>query len=279
MIAIVYKEISPHIIIMQQHTDYTNNSVALNAVTDDNAFYQFKRNPMFTTILEHVNYNQGIQYINYIKTVCKSYNIDFENLWWNKYIENDILGNPITHNYKEQLGNIRDLNTYDISPTTLRYICFGLQLFNVINSTGKKQISVIEIGGGYGGQCKILSDICLQFNINIRKYTIIDLEHVSKLQNKYLQMLNVDNFVTISNTNCIGLLDNEYDLFISNYALGEFDTEVQNFYIDNVLSKCSKSFITWNTYPINPKLKNINIVEEVPQTGHVEFPNIIITSK
>jgi hypothetical protein len=263
---------------MQQHTNYTNNSVALNAVTNDNAFYQFKRNPMFTTILEHVNYNQGIQYINYIKTLCKSYNIDFENLWWNKYIENDILGNPITHNYKEQLGNIRDLNTYDISPTTLRYICFGLQLFDVINSTGKTCVSIIEVGGGYGGQCKILSDICLQFNINIQKYTIIDLEHVSKLQNKYLHMLNVDNFVTISNTNCIGLLDNEYDLFISNYALGEFKTDVQDFYIDNVLSKCSKSFITWNTYPINPKLKNINIVEEVPQTGHVEFPNIIITN-
>jgi hypothetical protein len=68
-------------------------------------------------------------------------------------------------------------------------------------------------------------------------------------------------------------------LFISNYALGEFVTEIQNFYIDNVLSKCSKSFITWNAYPINPKLKNINIVEEVPQTGHVKFPNIIITNK
>ncbi len=278
MIAIVYKEKSPLIIIMQQHTNYTNNNVALNAVTNDNVFHQFKRNPMFTTILEHVNYNQGIQYIDYIKYLCNSYNIDFEKLWWNKYIENDILGNPITYNYKEQLINIIGLNTYNISPTTLRYICFGLQLFNVINSTGKKDISIIEIGGGYGGQCKILFDICLQFNINIQKYTIIDLEHVSKLQNKYLNMLYVNNFVTLSNTNCIGLLDNEYDLFISNYALGEFESSVQDFYIENVLSKCNKSFITWNTYPINPKLKNINIVEEVPQTGHVGFPNIIITN-
>lgn len=278
MITIVYKEYSPDIIIMQQHTNYTNNNVALNAVTNDNAFYTFKRDPMFTNILEHVSYKQGIQYIDYIKTLCKSYNVEFESLWWNKYIENDVFGNPITYNYKEQLINIRDLKTYNISPTTLRYICFGLQLFNVINSTGKKDISIIEIGGGYGGQCKILSDICLQFNISINKYTIIDLEHVSKLQNKYLDMLNVNNFVAIPNTNCIELLDNEYDLFISNYALGEFETMVQDFYIDNVLSKCKKSFITWNTYPINPKLKNINIVEEVPQTGHVEFPNIIITN-
>jgi len=264
---------------MQQHTNYTNNNVALNAVTDDNAFYTFKRDPMFTSILEHVNYKQGIQYIDYIKTLCKSYNVEFEDLWWNKYIENDIIGNPITYDYKDQLIHISDLKTYNISPTTLRYICFGLQLFNIINSTGKKDISIIEVGGGYGGQCKILSDICLQFNINIQKYTIIDLENVSNLQNKYLTKLDVNNIVTLSNTNCIGLLDNEYDLFISNYALGEFKSDVQDFYIDNVLSRSNKSFITWNTHPINPKLKNINIVEEVPQTGHVAFPNIIITNK
>lgn len=264
---------------MLQHSDYENDKVALNAIIDDNVFDNFKQHPMFTCILEHVNYKQGLQYIEHIKTLSTKCNIECANLQWNKYIENDILGNPKKYNYSEQLTFFKHLNTYDISPTTLRYICFGLQILDVIINTNKQNISIIEVGGGYGGQCKILYDICLQFNINIQKYTIIDLEHVSKLQQKYLTKLNVNNIVTLSNTECIDMLDNEYDLFISNYALGEFKTDVQDFYIDNILSKCNKSFITWNTHPINSKLNNIDIQEEFPQTGHPKFPNIIITSK
>lgn len=264
---------------MQQHYDYTNDEISKNAITNDTIFNNFKQIPEFTNILEHVNYKQGLQYIEYIKILTTKYNMDCANLHWNKYIENDILGNPTKYNYKEQLTFITNINTYNISPTTLRYICFGLQILDVIINTNKQNISIVEVGGGYGGQCKILYDICLQFNINISKYTIIDLNNVSLLQNKYLTQLNVNNVVTLSNTECLDMLDNEYDLFISNYALGEFKTDVQDFYIDNVLSKCNKSFITWNTHPINSKLNNINIQEEFPQTGHPEFPNIIITSK
>ena len=264
---------------MQHHSDYTNNAVALSAIADDNKFDNFKQNPNFTNILEHVNYKQGLQYIAHIKLLTTTCGIEFENLLWNNYIDNDIIGNPTKFNYNEQLIGINNLKSYVISPTTLRYICFGLQILKVIQNTDKQNVSIIEVGGGYGGQCKILYDICLQFNINIQKYTIIDLEHVSKLQNKYLTKLNVNNIVTLSNTNCLDMLDNEYDLFISNYALGEFKPDVQDFYIDNVLSRSNKSFITWNTHPINPKIKNIIINEEIPQTGHVAFPNVIITNK
>lgn len=264
---------------MLHHSDYTNDTVALNAIVDDTAFDNFKQDPNFTNILEHVNYTQGLQYIDRIKTLSPMCGVEFDKLSWNNYIDNDIIGNPTKFNFQDQLIHINNLKTSIISPTTLRYICFGLQILKVIQNTGKQNISIIEVGGGYGGQCKILYDICNQFNINIKKYTIIDLEHVSKLQHKYLTKLNVNNIVTLSNTNCLDMLDNDYDLFISNYALGEFKPDVQDFYIDNVLSRSHKSFITWNTHPINPKLTNIAIDEEIPQTGHVVFPNIIITNK
>jgi len=261
---------------MQQHTNYVNNLVAFDAIVHEDKFNNFKRNPNFTCILEHVSYKQGIEYINYIRVLCNNYNYNFNELHWNKYIKNDIYGNPNKFNYYEQLKEI-ELSTYDISPTTLRYICFGIQILNYIQCNKINNLKILEVGGGYGGQCKILFDICLQFNIKINSYTLIDLEHVSKLQQYYLTNLKVENIKTLSFDTCLQYVDSSYDLFISNYALGEFVTDIQNFYINNILNRCNKFFITWNTKPINSNLKYNNINEEIPQTGHKEFPNIILT--
>ena len=35
-----------------------------------------------------------------------------------------------------------DLKTYNISPTTLRYICFGLQILKVIQNTDKQNVNL-----------------------------------------------------------------------------------------------------------------------------------------
>lgn len=261
---------------MQQINSYVHEKIARDAVINDTIFQTFKRDRNFRMILEHVSYEQGIQYITCIKHLIN--NNTLTGLDWNKYIENDIYGNPIKFNYSNQMNDIKNINTYDISPSTLRYICFGLQIYNYIKQIGKNDISIIEVGGGYGGQCKVLFDICSQFNININKYTLIDLESVSKLQEKYLNKLNIKNIVTLSNVECLNKLDDTYDLFISNYALGEFTTNVQNFYIKNILNRCNNYFITWNSPPINSNLKVVNIKEEIPQTGNAQFPNIILTN-
>lgn len=257
---------------MQQVTNYTNEIVALQAITDEHFFNNFKRDRRFIEILEHVSHQQGIQYINYIQILTS------ERLLWSKFMENDNYGNPNKSDFYDHLKNIADLSSYNFSPTTLRYVCFGLQIFNYIESMNVKELSIIEVGCGYGGQCKILFDICSQFGIKINKYTLIDLENVSKLQRKYLDKFNLQNIVTLPYNDCLDKLDGKYDLFISNYALGEFTTDVQNFYIDNVLNRCDKYFITWNTFPINSKLSNYKSVEEFPQTGHKEFPNVILTN-
>jgi putative sugar O-methyltransferase len=228
-------------------------------------------------VLEHVTNELGIQYIRSIKKIIEEDNT-LANLMWNKYIENDILGNPIKYDYSNQLKDIQNIGTYIISPSTLRYICFGLQIYKYIKQIGKNDISIIEVGGGYGGQCKVLTDICAQFNITIKKYTLIDLEGMSKLQQKYLDKLNIKNIVTLSNKDYFNKLDDTYDLFISNYALGEFTTNVQNSYINNVLNRCGNYFITWNSPPINSNIKFANSKEEIPQTGHARFPNVILTN-
>ncbi len=261
---------------MQQQTSYPHEKIAIDAVNNDTIFQTFKKDNNFRIVLEHVSYEQGIQYISSIKKIINDNTLS--NLMWNKFFENDIYGSPLKFDYYNQLNDIQNINTHTISPSTLRYVCFGLQIYNYIKKLGKNDISIIEVGGGYGGQCKVLHDICEQFNITIKKYTLIDLESLSKLQHKYLNKLNIKNIVTLSNNDCINKLDDTYDLFISNYALGEFTTNVQNFYIENVLNKCSHYFITWNSPPINIKLKFVNINEEIPQTGHPHFPNVILTN-
>ncbi len=256
---------------------YPHEIIAMNAVNNDTFFQNFKRDNIFRIVLEHVTNELGIQYIRSIKKLIEENNT-FTNLSWNKYIENDIYGNPLKYDYSNQLNDIQNISTYIISPSTLRYICFGLQIYNYIKQIGKNDISIIEVGGGYGGQCKVLTDICAQFNITIKKYTLIDLEGMSKLQQKYLDKLNIKNIVTLSNKDYFNKLDDTYDLFISNYALGEFTTNVQNSYINNVLNRCGNYFITWNSPPINPNLKIGNRKEEIPQTGHALFPNVILTN-
>jgi putative sugar O-methyltransferase len=93
---------------------------------------------------------------------------------------------------------------------------------------------VIEIGVGYGGQCKILCDY-----FNIKSYDLVDLPEVLRLTEKYLSKYEYNN---------VNVWDNkpEYDLVISNYAITECDREIQQYYIDNIAKKAKHGYITCN---------------------------------
>jgi hypothetical protein len=130
---------------------------------------------------------------------------------------NDSIGNPNTSTYPA-CGTI--------SPTTLRYIKVVSDLSKIL----KDKIKIIEIGGGYGGQCKIIHDYCKP-----SKYTMIDLAEPAKLQEKYLK-----NFGIKVNSN----IAVKYDLCISNFAFSECYRDIQEKYIENILLKSKKGYIT-----------------------------------
>jgi putative sugar O-methyltransferase len=250
---------------------YHHEEICYDAVNNDNAFSIFKQNQKFVEILEHVTYEQGLLYITEIKKY------QYKHYDWNLFLENDIIGNPLTYNYYNQLYEVK-MNTYNISPSTLRYICFGLKILEYFKQNMQQNIDIVEIGGGYGGQCKILQDIFHQNNIQIKSYTLIDLDGVCKLQNRYLTTLGFTNIITLSNTECLEKIYERYDLCISNYALGEFQKNIQDFYINNVLLRSRLHFITWNTYPIHDFFMYSNFIEESPQTNPTVFKNVIITT-
>ena len=116
------------------------------AVASDDAFATFKSNPKYKTILEHVLKDQGQAYLN----ICKDMNEDA--VWDNleAFKENDKIGNPETHVYPGMEGQI--------SPTTLRYMKNTFEMGFLLD--GAPVGKVVEVGGGYGGLCRVLSKVC-----------------------------------------------------------------------------------------------------------------------
>ncbi len=135
----------------------------------------------------------------------------------NKGWTNDFYGSPKLHNYGQK----------KYSTSTLQYI--GV-LANLINHFGSLNgLRIVEIGGGYGGQCRTIYDM-----FTPECYHIIDLPEVCELQKKYCQ------------ASCFTEpTGQQYDLVISNYALSEIVNN--SLYIEQVVKKSEHGYITCNT--------------------------------
>lgn len=134
-----------------------------------------------------------------------------------KGFTNDFYGSPKLHNYGQK----------KFSTSTLQYIGVLAKLIELFGSLDGMRI--VEIGGGYGGQCRTIFDV-----YKPECYHIIDLPEVCELQRRYCQ--------AESYTQPTG---QEYDLVISNYALSEvLDNKL---YIDEVVNKSKCGYITCNS--------------------------------
>jgi len=232
------------------------------AVEYDDIFKIFKKSRDYRRVLEHVSRDQGKAYLDIIKKNGREILEYFP-----KFKENDMLGSPNVFNY--EIGRF--------SPTTLRYIKVSVDLKNLFGDLNN--LNIIEIGGGYGGQCKIISDI-----FTPQSYTIVDLAVVLPLIQKYLTKLNVKNVAFLTPQK----IDNskEYDLVVSNYAFSECIKSMQDDYIDKILFRSRKGYLTCNydqssssNTPYNKKelveilsaKYDLKIVDEEPKTGPDNF--------
>jgi len=205
------------------------NNFCQECISDENKFSNFKNNPLYTGILEHASYEVGKVYIEYIEKM-----VDYTNEikpFLNEWKENDIYGNTTKFFYDK----------YDyISPTTVSYIYNYFKMKQRIPDIDTFK-NIVEIGGGYGGQCKIISN-----KVKFDSYTIFDIKGPSMLQSKYLDLLNVKN------TECLypSIFDNfgnkDIDLIISTFAWSELSKEVQLFYFDNYIKKAKHGYFRCN---------------------------------
>ena len=195
-------------------------NVCRESVINEDMFNKFKQHPDYRSILEHVSYEQGLLYLDEI-------NKDNPELLriLPKFVQNDSIGNPLVY-YYSQLDCV-------ISPTTLRYIKV---LSDLRKTFGDLQgMNIVEIGVGYGGQCKIISDL-----FKFKSYTLIDLPDPCELAKKCLNKYKVSN-VNIWN----GEL-NYYDLCISNYAFTEISRNYQEIYKQQFIDRSDRGYITCN---------------------------------
>ena len=198
------------------------SQVCIEAVENDKIFNNFKKDPRYTAILEHVSIEQGKLYAEDIL----DYDIDSDLI--SSFKENDIVGGSSIFNFGEPFGRI--------SPSTLRYIQNALDISYFF---GEGELNkIVEIGGGYGGLCKTINCLC-----DFGEYHIYDMEAASKLQEKYLSYFEIDGKV-IHHSEPDVLED--IDLLISNYAYSELGEKLQDLYYNNIIKNSKKVYMILN---------------------------------
>lgn len=197
----------------------------LEIIKDQNTFKNFKRNETYREILEHVTYDEGFKYLE----ILRSRNDGTLEKAIETVLVSDELGNPVKYNYEGfRLA---------FSPTTLRYVKVASDLSELF---GKNFGNIVEIGCGYGGQALVNDQL-----LNIQSVKLFDLVFVNKLIERYLenQKFNGEYETAVIDNQ----LASEYDLVISNYGFSEMPKELQKIYIDKILSKSKKGYLTMNS--------------------------------
>jgi putative sugar O-methyltransferase len=240
---------------ISDNSEYKN--ICLLASKNDEYFDTFKSNPKYNKILEHVTKEQGELYLNYLH---KNFPDSIKRI--NDYKENDLYGGSKLFQYNG-IG--------EISPSTLRYIKVLSDLKQLFGDLSNKNI--IEIGVGYGGQCFIINK-----EFKTKQYSLLDLDEVLLLNNKYLNKLSVSH--KLININDVNSLNEDFDLVISNYAFSELNKELQNLYYEKIIKKSKNGYFTFNfvshlfginSYNLDEIMnlfndKQIKILEESPST-------------
>lgn len=203
------------------------------ASKDSKIFGRFKHNPIYTRILEHITEKQGHEYLDVIEKLNVLRPED-----WQEFAKNDNYGGPRKYAYNIGGKNIM------LSPTTLRY---AKVLCDIMTNFNMHEIqSVAEIGIGYGGQCRLIRAKFPEI-----RYTLFDLPEVLGLAECYLTKYETcrKNIRYVDGGHLY--LNDSYDLVISNYAFSELRREIQDMYLEKVILKSKRGYITWNSIALD----------------------------
>ncbi|MGE5196609.1 MAG: putative sugar O-methyltransferase [Anaerolineae bacterium] len=209
------------------------STFCLRAAKEEAAFDNFKRDPFFNLLHEAYTFEEGKEFLNVIFSRTGS---DFAEKW-QRFKENDRFGNPRTFDY-EIAGAF--------SPSTLLYVKIAQEIVEEFGSL--EGLRIVQIGGGYGGLCKVLSDL-----FSFQSYTIIDLPASLELSKTYLAKLEVPN-IHFSDVRDVSE-EKRYDLVISHYAFSEFDGSLQKKLLSTILCKAKNGYIACTFYPKHFKIR------------------------
>jgi len=196
------------------------------ALADHSVFANFKRSPIYQEILEHTSEEQGRQYLQIIADQTPQFMGTLD-----QFAINDIVGGANVVRFSDQCN---------LSPSTLRYVKVASDLTSLFGNS-LQSAHVAEIGVGYGGQHLVLDQL-----YRFGSYDMFDLPPVLGLVSRYLEshLLKSSYRPRTLNTH---EGEKSYDLVISNYAFSELPAVVQRMYVEKVLKKASRGYMTMNS--------------------------------
>ena len=106
----------------------------------------------------------------------------------------------------------------------------------ISENLGTKFNSIIEIGSGFGNQCKVIKE---DIETN---YTIVDTLAMTAISSMYLNSYEIKHNKTVAN-DILFLLEHEYDLFISCSTLSYVPREYLEIVLTKILPNCKDFFI------------------------------------
>lgn len=193
--------------------------------TQPHRWKSFRQDPMFHLFYDFYSYEEGKDSIQQLQNRIPG----FETLK-TAFEENDRLGNPDLFSY-EPIGTF--------SASTLCYMHIFADLQKRFGSLD--DLRIVEIGGGYGGLCKILST-----NHHWKEYTIVDLPHSLGLSRRYLQELQVPS---VSFHPIDALSDIPCDLVISHLEYSQMDQKLQKEILFNLFKKAPRGYLLCKPFP------------------------------
>lgn len=198
------------------------------ASKNDDVFRSFRSNKTYKAVVESVREEDGI---NYFQIACSRTAMVKQNIKY--FFNSDKVGNPDLISVKTGLLSRK----YKISPTTARYIKNVSDLIFLFGDLSGLKIA--EIGGGYGGLCKIINDL-----FDFESYTLFDLPQCLALSKKFLDVFDLKNINYFTDQSLTSI--REFDLIISNYAFSELHGSIQKSYFNNILSNTPLGYLTCN---------------------------------
>ena len=236
--------------------DYSQYANYVNEILRKNDFSSFKSNGNYTYMLEHVNAQQGREYLECIQKETGLSHAEIRSFC----VLNDSIGNP---------NRVSFSNTLTCSPTSLRYIWhayLALKHFRVFDET----ITIVEVGGGYGGLCLAVNMIAQKIGVKVNSYTIVDLDAPSRLQEAYLSNFPISFPTFFHKADTYGAGIDQKNLYlISNYCFSEITNENQKKYREILFPKVIHGFMAWNFIPVYNFGFDYSDKPEVPQTGNM----------
>ncbi len=252
---------------MTDEPDYSSYADACQRASLMGNFEFFRQDPDIIKHLDPTIEQPGIIACRYLLLHHDSV---LAQLPWNIYQKIDRLGNPELIDFP----SLRDAGVAKkwckMSHTVLRYICVSLAIIDHLQEGGHNfikrisdHISIVEVGGAYGGQCAVLLATLTHFYPHqTQEYSIIDLPGVVELQRAFVNTLGLVGVTCHTNEDYP--MGRKYHLFISSYCMGDVSEEVRDKYTQEIVMESEKGFITWSGCTVSDALRRCTIADEVP---------------